>query len=210
MKKIRYYVIAAFLLMTASLSAQGYFIIGYGPSIPLGKSTDFIDKTSWRGFNLEAGAFVTRNISVGASFSWYGFYKSYPYQTYENVQGTTITITGRQWRYDNLYPLVAVAKYYIPLKNRDFRPYLGIGLGPYFVNRSLDFGIYSLTEHSTQFGFYPELGFSYWFNSGYALSLNGRYNNSLKSNDLPAHSNIAINLGLVWKFGGKQDFTFTE
>jgi len=203
MKKIRYVFSAAFLLVTASLFGQGYFIIGYGPSIPTGKTSDYIDLTSWRSFNVEAGAFVTKNISVGAAFSWYGSYKAYPKQTYENVSGTTITITGRQWRYENLYPLVVVARYYIPIKDLDFRPFVGAGLGPYFVNRSLDFGIYSVSENTTQFGFYPQLGFSYWINSGFALSLDGRYNYSLESKDLPAHSNIAINLALVWKFGGK-------
>ena len=75
-------------------------------------------------------------------------------------------------------PWWSVVKYYIPLKNKDFRPFIGAGLGPYFINRSLDFGVYSITEYTTQFGFYPELGFSYWVNSGFALSLNGKYNAS--------------------------------
>jgi hypothetical protein len=210
MKQIRYFFTALTILMTPSLLAQGYLSFGYGPSIPVGKSSEYIDKLSWRGFNMEAGAFVTRNISVGAAFSWYGSYKSYPYQTYENIQGTAITITGHQWRYENVYPLVAVFKYYIPLKNKKLRPFIGAGLGPYFINRSLDFGIYSRGKNDTQFGFYPELGLSYWMKGGYAFSLDAKYNYSIKTNDLPSHSNIAINLGLVWKFGGKGDFTFTE
>ena len=187
------------LAIVSEGSAQGYFSFGYGPSIPMGESKDYIDRTSWRSFSLEGGVFVTRNLSVGAAFSWYGSYKSYPWQTYENVNGTNITVTGLQWRYGNLYPLVAVVKYYIPLKNERFRPFAGAGLGPYFMNRRLDLSVLSFSENSTQFGFYPEIGFSFWFPLDFALSLDARYNYTVKSNDVPAQSNVAVNFGLIWK-----------
>ena len=48
MKKIRYILTALLLLSGITLFAQGYFSFGYGPSIPMGDSKDYIDRTSWR------------------------------------------------------------------------------------------------------------------------------------------------------------------
>lgn len=209
MKKLRLLFVAALLLPATSLFAQGYVTLGYGPSFPLAQVRDYIDKTSWRSLNLEAGWFFTKDLSLGVAFSWYGYYKSYPYQTYENIENTTVTVTGRQWRYVNFYPLVAVAKYYIPFKDLDFKPFVGVAAGAVFADRRLDFGVYTISENTIQLGFYPELGFSYWINDGLALSLDARYNYSLKTNTLPSHSNVALNLGVLWKFG-ERNFTFTN
>jgi opacity protein-like surface antigen len=189
---------AILLLTTASLFSQAYIAFGYGPSFPLTKLNDYIDKTSWRTFNIEGGYFVTKDFAFGASFSWYGYYNSFPYDTYENIQGSTVTVSGKQWRYANVYPLMAMARYYLPLKG-NFKPFTGAGFGPCFVNRKLDFGVWSFTDHTTQFGFYPELGLSYWFKKGFSLSFDARYNYAVKNKDLEGHSNVALNMGLVWK-----------
>lgn len=201
MKHIKGIIFTCLFVCSPSLFAlcQGFISFGYGPSFPLGKLNDYIDHASWRAFNLEGGYFLTDGLAVGVSFSWYGYYKSFPYDTYENVGGSTVTISGRQWRYSNVYPLMAKIRYYLPLKG-DLKPFIGAGLGPCFVNRRLDFGVWSFTDHTTQFGFYPELGLSYWIISGFALSLDARYNYAVRNKDLEAHSNVALNLGLVWKF----------
>lgn len=209
MKTMRHILLTAFLLGSAGLFAQGYFILGYGPSFPLGPTKDYIDRASWRSFNGEGGGFVTKHLSVGVSFSWYGYYKEFPLQTYYDIEGSKVTVTGKQWRYANMYPLMAVVKYYVPIKDLDFRPYAGVGIGACFVNRTMDFGLYSVTNDDVQFGFYPEIGFSYWFNSGFAVSLDGRYNYAIGTKDLPDHSNITVAVNLIWKFGAR-NFTFTD
>ncbi len=207
MKKLVPSLIACFLL-SASLAArsQGYFSFGYGPFFPLGPDRGFIPETGWRSISAEAGVFTGRNFCLGVAFSWYGSYKAYPYQTYANVQGSTVTVTGLQWRYGNQYPLTAVARYYIPIGNSRFRPFAGVGAGPWFVNRTLDFGIYSKSQYATQFGFYPELGCSLWIKSGVALNLGARYNYSFRAKDIPGQSNVAVNIGLLWKIGASEDF----
>jgi hypothetical protein len=203
MKKIRAILFFVFLLPAASIFAQFYTTVGYGPSFPLGETKDYIDRTSWRNFNLEIGGFIGKNLSLGVAFAWYGSYQSYPFGTYTNVQGTTVTVTGQQWRYGNSYPLAVILKYYITMKNIPVRPYAAVGLGPSFTNRRIDFGIWSMTRHYTQFGMYPEIGLSYWFKQGYALSLGARYNYSIKSGELPAQGNIAVNMSLIWKIGAR-------
>jgi hypothetical protein len=199
MKKIRTFFVVALLLPAASLSAQVYFSFGYGPSFPLGDTKEYIDQASWRNFNMEIGFYVAKNFSVGSSFSWYGSYQDYPFRTWSNIQGSTVTVTGQQWRYGNNYPLTFLLKYYLHLKTTSFRPYIGAGLGPYFTNRQIDLGVWSVKEYFVQFGFYPELGLSYWFKRGFALSMEGRYNYSVKTSELPSQSNIAVSIGLIWK-----------
>ena len=209
MKTIRTTLALLLLLTAGSLFSQGYMILGYGPSFPLGETKTYIDRMSWRSFNIEAGAFLTRNLSVGATFTWFGYYKEFPNDTYVNIGGTPVTVSGKQWRTANLYPLEAVVRFYIPIKRLAFRPFIAAGLGPCFLSRRLDFGIYTFTKNYTQFGFFPEAGFSYWFNSGFGAGMEAKYHYALATGDLPATSNVSVMVRLIWQFGSR-DLTFTE
>lgn len=209
MKKISHFLFTLLLLAPVSVFSQGFIGLGVGFSFPAGGTYDFIDQPGWRGCHLEAGGFFTDHLSAGAAFSWYGYYKSYPLQTYENINGTGITITGKQLRYENVYPLMLKVRYYFPANDSGFMFYAGGAVGAVFATRLQDFGVYSESDHTAQFGFYPEAGISYWFTGRFAICLDGRYYYSLKSAALPSHSGISVNLGLVWKFGTR-NFTFMD
>jgi outer membrane protein W len=205
MKKIKYIIIMLSLVSASGLFAQsGYLAATYNTAIPLGNSKDFISNASFRGFGVDGGYYVTKNLSVGLSFSWNGFYEDFPYQTYEVG---TISITGLMWRYTNLFPLLATVKYYVPT-GIEFQPYFGLGVGTVITNTTTDFGIYSNTYRAWTFGLTPEVGFLYWFNSQTGIKLDATYNWSTKADNIPSQSNIGIALGLIWKLGSSGELTF--
>ena len=185
------------LLAGVTLRGQGYFDMTYDMAFPLGNTQDFISKTSWRGFTLEGGAFVTKHIAVGANFTWNGFYETFPYQTY--TYGT-LSVTGNMWRYTNSYPMMATCKYYL-MAGKKFQAYGGIGIGTVYVSKQTDLGVFTLSKKSWLLGFYPEIGLTYWFNTQTGILFNARYTATSSSQEVPTQSYFGLNLGGVWKLG---------
>ena len=103
MKKIKYFIVIAFLTLTLSSNSygQGTFTnITYDMSIPFGNTADFISKTSFRGFSFDIGRYLTDNLAIDLRFSWQTFYEEMPFDSY--YDGTQ-TVTGKQYRYINSY-----------------------------------------------------------------------------------------------------------
>ncbi|HOW25601.1 MAG TPA: outer membrane beta-barrel protein [Bacteroidales bacterium] len=197
MKNLRYLVLSLALFSGIITLGQGYVTTTYNVALPLGNTKDFIDKTSPRGFGIEAGAWLNDNVSLGLEFSWNGFYKEYDYDTYYNIDGSTLTLSGRMWRYTNVYPLMGVVKYYLN-SDSDFEAFLGAGLGTFIINKRTDFGLYTLEDHQWHFALYPEVGFIYWFSDAAGFTFNTRYNWAAKSGDIDAQSNLGFNFGFVF------------
>jgi hypothetical protein len=203
MRQFRYFTAGILFLAASTLMGQGFFDLTYNVAFPMGNTRDFISKTSWRGFSLEGGVYLTKHIAVGANFTWNGFYETFPYQTYSSG---TISITGNMWRYTNSYPLMATAKYFF-LPDKKFQVYGGIGIGTIYVNKQTDLGVFTASKQSWLFGFYPEVGGTYWFNNQTGILFNTRYAISTTSQDVPGQSYLGLNLGIIWKLG-KGEFNF--
>ena len=57
--------------------AQNVWTVNYEVGIPLGGMTDYISKTSWRGFSVNGQSYITDKVTLGGTFQWNAFYEKY-------------------------------------------------------------------------------------------------------------------------------------
>ena len=198
MKKIKIFIIAGFALFTgiSSFGQSFYTNLGYDISFPMGNTKDFISQTSFRGFTLAGGDFVTDHIAVELRWSWHVFYQEMPYDQY--TEGTR-TISGKQYRYLNSFPLVLGGKYFF--SSYGFRPYIGFGVGPYKERKRTDMGIFTDEVRKWHFGFTPEVGFIYDFSTGTGAMVNVRYDYFVKAGDSFSQNILSISFGFIFHSG---------
>jgi outer membrane protein W len=135
------------------VSAQGLVNFNYQVTYPSGETNDYIDKISFRGVGMEWRKYIQDDISAGISLNWNVFHKVET--KIEQLEDGAVT--GTQNRTINSFPFMVTAHYYLGGR-RDIRPYGGLGLGAFLIEKKLDIGIYSLSESNWHFGVSPELG----------------------------------------------------
>ena len=195
MKKIKILIALSALLLSANGFGQFvYTDVTYDMSVPLGNTSDFISKTSFRGMTFRVGRFVTDDLAVDVRFSWNTFYEAKDFETYTSEDGTG-SVTGKQFKYINSFPLTAGARYVLN-SSSDFSPYFAGGLGAYKINERTDMGIFYVEDMIWHFGLYPEIGFIYDFSYSVGLNVYARYDYAFKTQDATAHSYIAFGIGL--------------
>ena len=143
---------------------------------------------------FRVGRFVTDDLAVDVRFSWNTFYEAKDFETYTTEDGTS-SVTGKQFKYINTFPLTAGARYVLN-SSSTFSPYFAGGLGAYKINERVDMGIYYNEDKIWHFGFYPEIGFIYDLSYKVGLNVYARYDYALKTKDATAHSYVAFGIGL--------------
>ena len=198
MKKI----IAIFIiLLTAGygfVSAQeSYTSVNYVMSFGMGDLQDYTSKASFRGFLFEyRGGLMNENLAAGIDLGWNAFYEEKDYDTY--TEGTK-SISGKQWRYSNNYPILASVDYYIR-PGEDFNPYVNFGLGTMYSKRQTLFGSYVIYQDAWHFAIKPEVGVIYNIRNNTGLKLAAKYYTAFESKDLETQSYFSLSLGIVFLF----------
>jgi len=195
MKKI---IIIALIFATGAFvsnfaSAQSFTSVQYSVGIPTGGLKNHVDKVSWRGFTFEYQKEVAPSISVGVNFAWSTFYERKDYDSY-TVDNATLS--GVQYRYDNLFPMLVNAHY--TLGTGMVVPYVGLGLGTMYDLRNTDMGMWTIEEDNWHFLTTPEAGFIFDVAPDMSIKLNAKYDYAFKIKDADAFGNLNINLGFVF------------
>ena len=195
MKKIKLLIaISALLISTSSFGQFFYSSLSYNISVPVGSTSDFISKVSFRGLSLVVGRYITDNLAGEVRYSWSTFYEAKDYATYPTDDGSG-DISGKQFRYINAFPLTGGLRYvWNPSSN--FSPYIAGGLGGYKINERTDMGIYYSEDRLWRFGFYPEVGFDYDFSHNFGIVVYARYDYALKAKNSDPFSAIAFGIGV--------------
>ena len=198
MKRIKILIaISALLVSLNSFGQEFYTNMTYDMSVPVGSTSDFISKTSFRGFTFNLGRYITNEIAIDLRFSWNTFYEARDFETYTLDNGTT-SVTGKQFRYINSFPMTVGARY-VMNPSSAFSPYFAAGLGTYKINERVDMGIYTVEDRYWHFGFYPEIGLFYDFSYSVGLNVYARYDYALKTKDASSYSYIAFGVGFHFK-----------
>jgi len=197
MKKIFFLVVAALCMQGLFAQHHGIFIISYPVAFPVGDLSDYINKTSFRGINMEWGKEVKPDLIAEIETGWNVFYNREPDAVYK--QGSA-SISGVQYRYTNSVPILAGAKWVLKSHN-NLVPYAGLGLGTMYSDRSTDFGLYRISTDAWQFCVRPELGITFKSRNGPSLLLGAKYYAAFNSNDLDGQSFFTVNLGVVFPYG---------
>jgi opacity protein-like surface antigen len=177
--------------------AQNIWTINYDIGIPLGGMTDYISKTSWRGFSINGQSYITDKMTLGGTFQWSAFYEKYPRNTYELPDGA---VTSTVWSKMYVMPLLVNARYNFKPEGT-FRPYVGLGTGAYYIQQETQVGLYLDSPKNWRFGLAPELGLYYPFGmSDLALHARVAYNHVFYNVD-PVGSSLGfldISIGLAF------------
>jgi outer membrane protein W len=193
------------LIITASVSAQSLGSMTYNMSFPTDKLSDFIDKTSFKGFGLEGRWFQSRNFSFGLSFAWTVFDQRVgdPIQIVQD--GVNGTVSGTQVRVVNSLPILATAHYYTGKRRDQFRLYFGAGVGTYYITQRLEIGLVAFESNNWHLGVAPEAGVLLSFSREFTMIANVKYNyafsagESLGGGDDNTYAYWGLNIGFVWQ-----------
>lgn len=184
-------VLLAFLLGAAPTEAQTRWWSGFTYQVSMGQQdTDlFSDNPSWRNFGLDFRALVSPRISAGLYTGWHTFDR--------RVDGTLslggVDVSGLQRRYANVFPLLATGHYY--LGSGRTRPFLGLGVGTYWIENKVEVGLSSITDSNWHFGLAPELGVLLPIGRGPSTYLSVRYNHAFEAGDFQ-HAFWTFGIGL--------------
>jgi len=197
MKKIIALVIFCSLVSVTSIfsQAENHLSIQYDMSFATGDMGSYISAGSFRGASAQYRYAVTDNILVGMDAAWNVFYEKKDYDSY--TSGTQ-TLTGIQYRYQNQVPLLAAIDF-VFMSEKKFHPYLGLGLGTMYSERSTQMGIWYVEENPWQFALKPEAGLMYNMATGSALKLGFKYYAGM-GGDLGTQGYFTISLGFAFKF----------
>lgn len=183
------------LAATKDLAAQEWFWgLAYQVTTPTGDTKDFADDFSFRNLALDARGFVSPNTSIGLFTAWNVFAD----QTDQSINfEDVLDIGGTQFRYINAVPILATAHYYLGQRSRrGLRPYVGLGVGTYWVEQRLEIGLSAVTTDQWHFGVSPEIGIVLPVQSKVAWYLNARYNYAVKAGNF-THQWFAFGIGFA-------------
>lgn len=189
-------IICALTGLTSAYAQQNSFAIQYDMSVGMGNLGDYIGKTSFRGASIDYRKGVTQNIGIGFTTAWNTFYERKDYGTY--TSGTQ-SLSGVQYRYQNQCPVLLAANYVFGLE-KAFKPYVDMGVGTLYTERSTDMGLYRLEENEWHFAVKPEVGFMYAINPDAAFKLAVRYYNGFAAGDLESQNYLTVSTGFVFGY----------
>ena len=191
-------IIILFLVLSVNLFAQDFLTgLTYSISIPTGNTSEYISKTSFAGLSIDLRKFFSHNASVGFLVGWSAFEE----ETNKTISTYVGDVSGEQSRLINSFPVMITTDYYFG-EGREFRPFIGIGVGMYYVYQQLEQMDNNLESNKWHFGVAPEAGFVYLLESVYAF-FNVRYNYAFSAeNEITgistSQSYLTFNIGIAF------------
>jgi hypothetical protein len=177
-----------------------HYDVGFG----LGKTGDYIDDTSWRGWGLDFRQYADRSkpFMWGFTFAWQVMSKRTS-DTYDfEKQGVTGAITGVQRRYINTLPFLLTG-HWVAGDPKKLRVSVGGGAGVYYIIERLEIGVYDFEASNWHFGLMPEADLQIPFGQDMDIFLAGRYHyafgagTSLNGEGV-THQYFTVSAGLAW------------
>jgi len=196
MKKIFFLLIVCSLLISSKTFGQqgSYFSAQYAVSFGSGDLTNYISKTSWRGALIEYRAAVRSNLLVGIDLGWNVFYEKKDFDTYTM---DTRSLSGVQYRYQNVVPVLVAFDYLISSTNA-LKPYVGLGLGTMYSERATDMNLYRLIENTWHFALKGELGMLYQISYNSSVKFAAKYYTGFKTAIMDSQGYFSLSLGMAW------------
>jgi len=192
MKKLL--IIIALIVFGYNSYSQNMHGLSYSMSLPLGETSNLISKYQWRGLAIEGKYFVADQVTLGWQSGWNTMY--------EGESGTftdgTRTRTGTQYNWLNIWPMLLTFDYFFGTDG-DTQPYLGAGVGTYWVEQRSQMGLFADTYSTWNFGIAPEVGVLIPINLYSNFYVNLKYNYGLNgSADVSNYSWLSFNVGFLW------------
>ncbi|MBT3174451.1 MAG: hypothetical protein HN336_06350 [Lentimicrobiaceae bacterium] len=203
----KYTLLFLIVLSSISMSAQfgevlrfnsgGMLSIQWNVSTPIGELKNLTDKTTLNGISIDYRHCYKRNIIIGGRTGWQKFFEDKGITNLENNSTSTYVNVENKV---SIAPILIVMDYMIP--SEKFIPYLGIGVGAYFISTSNSYDrTLEQSNNSFHFGVSPEAGISIPFIiSNFGLNISTRYNFALKTSETITFSWFDFNVGLSFMY----------
>lgn len=190
----RYIIIVTLLVLGYQSYSQNMHGLNYSMALPLGETSDLISKYQWRGFGVEGKYFVGDQVTLGWQSGWNTFYDSEKGSFTEDTR----TLSGTRYAWMNVWPALFTFDYFFG-SDGDTQPYLGAGIGTYWVEQRTQMGLFSTTYSTWNFGIAPEIGVLFPINLYSNFYVNVKYNYGLNgSDDVGNYSWMTFNVGFLW------------
>ncbi|MGZ6079734.1 MAG: hypothetical protein ACXWK4_02900 [Myxococcaceae bacterium] len=201
MRSLRFLFAVSLLLSSVAL-AQSHVRISYEMAQPEGNTARYIDRFSSRGAHLDVSLEMTYSFHFELSAGLNSF-NAAKYGVLTTTTGQDVS--GKQFRYLNVVPLMAGFAFHIPLGNGS-RFWAGCNAGTGYFNRVIDLGLYSYSASSWQYGIQPHVGIAIGLgdHSGTALFFDGRYNYFWARQGFPVQQYWSFGVGLLFGGSGKK------
>jgi outer membrane protein len=198
MKSLRILSVILLVALGVEMSAQSnkthlYYNMGF----PMGNTKDFISKASFRGMGFEYQYLFNNNFALGGVLQWSTFYQDEPRQTYVKDNGA---INGIKYKYINTVPLYITGTYYLASDDASIRPYVGLGVGTYWLEQRTDMGLFTDIYNSWHFGLIPKAGVLIPISYSTSIYLGVDYNIEFKNSDLDQQSWIWLCVGFDFDY----------
>jgi len=183
-----------FFTQNAYCQQPGYVSFQYAMGFGTGDLGEFISAPSFRGAVFEYRKAIKDNLLVGVDFGWNVFYEKKDNDSY--TSGTE-TLSGIQYRTQNILPMLISAEYFLSTDN-PLKPYIGLGIGTMYTERSTDMGQWRLKENPWSFAVKPELGLLYEMSFSTSFKLAAKYYNGFKTGQLDTQEYFSISAGCAF------------
>ena len=180
------------MVSAQSSSTSIQYVMGFGA----GDLGSYISKPSFRGAVFNYQKSVNENLSAGIELGWSVFYEKMDYDTY-SIE--SVSLSGIQYRYSNMFPMLVTAEYSLNPEN-PLKYFVNFGIGTMYTMRTTDMGLWRLEEKAWHFALKPEIGLLYQLNPGTALKIAGKYYVGFAAGDLDTQSYFAVSAGLAFTF----------
>ena len=196
MKRIIFIAVFTIFIFSKNTYSQqpGYWSFQYATGFGTGDLGDYISAPSFRGGLIEYRKAIKDNVLVGVDFGWNVFYEKKDADTY--TSGTE-ALSGVQYRTQNALPMLVSAEYFLATDNA-LKPYVGLGIGTMYLERSTDMGQWRLEENPWSFAVKPELGLLYEMSFSTSFKLAAKYYNGFKTGQLENQGYFSISAGLAF------------
>ena len=195
MKKTIFFILLIGLAIPGVVKAQsGYTSFQYQIGFATGDLNEYISKVSFRGAVFDYQKNINANTSLGLELAWSTFYEKKDFDTYTI---DPYTVSGIQYRYSNMFPMLLTAEYYFT-PGGTVEPYLNLGIGTMYTMRETDMGVWRFSEKAWQFGLKPELGIMYEVGTNTSIKFEAKYYVGLGGSKLETQSFFALSTGLAF------------
>ena len=148
-----------FLIILTGISARAQhrvmMNVNYNVSVPTGSFAEYLDNTSFRGWNASITYRLNPKLAIGAITGFQDYYKKIDRQVYKDAEGRDISAVITHSIQS--VPLLATIHYTLVPEQR-LQPYLAFGAGANLIMRSRYLGQFAEDENKVKFSARPEVG----------------------------------------------------
>ncbi len=151
----------------------------YSTVLGTGDTSDFADGFSWRGATVGVQKVLGPGLSVGLQSGWHVLSE----ESSGTLQFPGGAITGTAFRYVNSIPVLLTGDYRFQTGG-EIQPFLGAGIGTYWIENRTEAGVFAIEDSNWHFGLMGEAGLAWIRPNDTAFTLAARYNWGLESNGI--------------------------